>query len=93
MSRNDSYRGGSTTFHIGSAWTAKDKSVDAETVFRWEREAEALAKLNREWLAETAPNQDPKAQRDRIGVRSREILQKKRLERLTQKQKGGKKDA
>ena len=48
MSKNDSYTGGSTTFHLGSDWVAKDKPVDAETVFKRERKAEAAKKATEE---------------------------------------------
>ncbi|MDA9019835.1 hypothetical protein N9H60_01485 [Flavimaricola sp.] len=86
MSKNDSYTGGSTTFHLGSDWVAKDKPVDAETVFKRERKAEAAKKATEEWLAETAPNQDPDRQRANVGRRSHKLLLKKRIER---KKKGG----
>lgn len=81
MSKNDSYIGGSTTFHLGSDWVAKNKRVDAETVFKRERKAEAAKKATEEWLAETAPNQDPDRQRENMGSRSREILRKKPMKK------------
>lgn len=81
MPKNDSYTGGSTTFHLGSDWVAKDKPVDAETMFKREQKAAAAKKANEEWLAETTPNQNPDRQRENVGARSRELLRKMRNER------------
>lgn len=87
MGKNDSYRGGSSVFHLGSSWVGRDKPVDAETILKRERRAEAAKKANEAWLAETARNQNPDKQRASVGARSRELLQEKRRER--QKKKGG----
>lgn len=90
MGKNDSYRGGSTTFRLGSSWFSKDKAVDAETILRRERKAEAAQQANKAWVAETDPNQDPEQKRANVGARSKALLQKKRIERKKKKQ--GKRD-
>ena len=87
MSKNDSYLGGSTTFHLGSDWVSRDKKLDAETIRAKEREAEEEEEAKLQWFAETSPNQDLDLQRERIGKRERQMLRKKNLKEAKKRKK------
>lgn len=87
MSKNDSYRGGSTVIHLGSNWFSRPKPPDPARKLAREKAEEA----NRKWLEETSPDRTRKLERARDSrvAKKRAELQAKSSGENGNKGKGG----